>query len=111
MSETTGLLLKSAILCWKFLNGTFTIHQWRSHVIFNSIFLARVYQFPLGKKEHQPCCRVVKSRLTGGVAGLKQRQPHSVDSFHECFDELHNSVELIETVSRVRTRHKREEET
>ena len=45
------------------------------------------------------------------VAGLKQRQPHLVESFHECFDELHNSVELIETVSRVRARHKRKEET
>lgn len=60
--------------------------------------------------EHQPCCRVGKIRQTG-IAGLKKQQIHSVESNCECFDELHNSVELIEIVLRVRTRHQEKEDT
>ncbi len=70
VSETTGLLLKSSILCWNFVIATFTIHQWRSHVIFHSTFLVRVCQFPLGKKNANRAAGLLNQGRRA-VAGLK----------------------------------------
>ena len=68
--EAAGLLLESSILCWNFLIGTFTIQQWRSHVIFHSTFLVRVCQFPMGKKNSNRAAGLLNQGRRV-VAGLK----------------------------------------
>ena len=87
----------------------FTIQQSDTTSLSIRNFLVRVGH-SLRRKQNTNLAAGLLNQGRWAVAGLKKQQIHSSESFCECFDELHNSVELIETVLWVRTQHKHRED-
>ncbi|WP_299468619.1 hypothetical protein, partial [uncultured Gimesia sp.] len=81
-SETSGPMLKSLIHCWKFVNGTFTISLMALPCNFPFDIFGLCLPFPFGEEKNINRSAGLLNQGRRDVAGLKQRQLHSVKSFH-----------------------------
>ena len=69
--ETTGLLLKSVILCWNFVVGRFTIQHWQEACHFPFDIFGPCLPIPFGEEKNANRAAGLLNQGRRAVAGLK----------------------------------------